>query len=149
MRKCVGILTAGGNFLIIKTDDIRPIGRVARGVKAVKLNEDDYVVSGRLIPENTVSIASISGDGLFKQTPYTEFCIQGRGTKGSKIQKLNEGDWMADFQPITQRSDILVASTNASIKLTTDDIPSFSKGALGNKSIKMNAFNNVVQILIC
>ena len=145
----LGILTAGGNFLIIKTDDVRAIGRVARGVKAVKLNEEDYVVSGRLIPENTVSIASISGDGLFKQTPYTEFAIQGRGTKGSKIQKLNEGDWMADFQPITQRSDILVASTNASIKLTTDDIPTFSKGALGNKSIKMNAFNNVVQILIC
>ena len=144
----VGILTAGGNFLMIETEDIRPIGRVARGVKAVKLNDDDYVISARAIPDNTIAIASVSGDGLFKQTPISEFATQGRGTKGSKIQKLNEGDWMADFQPITQQGEVMIASTNACIKLTTEDIPTFSKGALGNKSIKMNAFNNVVQILI-
>jgi DNA gyrase/topoisomerase IV subunit A len=121
---------------------------VARGVKAVKLKDDDYVISARAIPDNTIAIASVSGDGLFKQTPISEFATQGRGTKGSKIQKLNEGDWMADFQPITQQGEVMIASTNACIKLTTEDIPTFSKGALGNKSIKMNAFNNVVQILI-
>lgn len=144
----VGILTATGNFIIIETEDIRPIGRVARGVKAIKLNEDDYVISARAVPPETISLASISGNGLFKQTPITEFTTQGRGTKGSKIQKLGESDWMADFHPICGKGEVMVASTNACIKLTTDDIPTFSKGALGNKSIKMNAFNNVVQILI-
>lgn len=144
----VGILTATGNFIIIETEDIRPIGRVARGVKAIKLNEDDYVISARAVPPETISLASISGNGLFKQTPITEFTTQGRGTKGSKIQKLGESDWMADFHPICGKGEVMVASTNACIKLTTDDIPAFSKGALGNKSIKMNAFNNVVQILI-
>lgn len=144
----VGILTATGNFIIIETEDIRPIGRVARGVKAIKLNEDDYVISARAVPPETISLASISGNGLFKQTPITEFTTQGRGTKGSKIQKLGESDWMADFHPICGKGEVMVASTNACIKLTTDDIPTLSKGALGNKSIKMNAFNNVVQILI-
>ena len=144
----VGILTATGNFIIIETEDIRPIGRVARGVKAIKLNEDDYVISARAVPPETISLASISGNGLFKQTPITEFTTQGRGTKGSKIQKLGESDWMADFHPICGKGEVMVASTNACIKLTTDDIPTFSKGALGNKSVKMNAFNNVVQILI-
>lgn len=144
----VGILTATGNFIIIETEDIRPIGRVARGVKAIKLNEDDYVISARAVPPETISLASISGNGLFKQTPITEFTTQGRGTKGSKIQKLGELDWMADFHPICGKGEVMVASTNACIKLTTEDIPTLSKGALGNKSIKMNAFNNVVQILI-
>jgi DNA gyrase subunit A len=144
----VGILTATGNFIIIETEDIRPIGRVARGVKAIKLNEDDYVISARAVPPETISLASISGNGLFKQTPITEFTTQGRGTKGSKIQKLGESDWMADFHPICGKGEVMVASTNACIKLTTEDIPTLSKGALGNKSIKMNAFNNVVQILI-
>ena len=145
----VGIVTEGGNFLMIATEDIRPIGRIAKGVKAIKLNDGDGVASARIIPANTTMIASISGNGLFKKTGIDEFVIQGRGTKGAKIQKLNEGDWMADFYPIVKEGEILVASTNACIKLTTNDIPIFSKGAMGNKSIKLNAKDNVIGISIC
>ena len=144
----VGIVTEGGNFLMIATEDIRPIGRVAKGVKAIKLNDGDGVASARIIPADTTMIASISGNGLFKKTSIDEFVVQGRGTKGAKIQKLNDGDWIADFYPIVKDGDILVASTHACIKLTTNDIPIFSKGALGNKSIKLNPKDNVVGISI-
>ena len=145
----VGILTELGNFIMIKTDDIRAIGRIARGVKAITLNDGDYVISAHVIPENTTHLASISGNGLFKQTSISEFAVQGRGTKGNKIQKLTEGDWMADFCPVIDGAkDVLIASTSSSIKLTTSDIPLFSKGALGNKSIKMDAKSNVVGIFI-
>lgn len=144
----VGILTETGNFLIIETVDIRPIGRVAKGVKAVKLNDGDSVAAARAIPADTKMLASISGGGLFKKTEISEFQTQGRGTKGAKIQKLNDEDWMADFCPIVNDGEVLVASTNACIKLTTNDIPIFSKGALGNKSIKLNPRDNVVRISI-
>ena len=144
----VGILTETGNFLIIETADIRPIGRVAKGVKAVKLNDGDSVAAASAIPADTKMLASISGGGLFKKTEISEFQTQGRGTKGAKIQKLNDGDWMADFCPIVNDGEVLVASTNACIKLTTNDIPVFSKGALGNKSIKLNPKDNVVRISI-
>ena len=144
----IGIVTEGGNFLMIATEDIRPIGRVAKGVKAIKLNDGDGVASARIIPADTTMIASISGNGLFKKTSIDEFVVQGRGTKGAKIQKTNEGDWIADFYPIVKDGDILVASTHACIKLTTNDIPIFSKGALGNKSIKLNPKDNVVGISI-
>lgn len=144
----VGIVTEGGNFLMITTEDIRPIGRVAKGVKAIKLNDGDGVASARIVPADTTMIASISGNGLFKKTSIDEFVVQGRGTKGAKIQKLNDGDWIADFYPIIKDGDILVASTHACIKLTTNDIPIFSKGALGNKSIKLNPKDNVVGISI-
>jgi DNA gyrase subunit A len=144
----VGILTELGNFLMIETDDIRAIGRVARGVRAIKLNEDDNVVSAHSIPEETRYLASISGEGLFKKTSIDEFATQGRGTKGAKIQKLNDGDWMADFYPVSNETDLVVAGTSTCIKLTTDDIPTLSKGTLGNKSIKLRPQDNVVRILI-
>lgn len=147
-KEKIGILTEMGNFLMITTEDIRPIGRVAKGVKAVKLNDGDGVASARVIPEDTKMIASISGNGLFKKTGIEEFVVQGRGTKGAKIQKLNDGDWMADFYPIVNDGEVIVASTHACIKLTTNDIPIFSKGALGNKSIKLNPTDSVVGISI-
>ena len=143
-----GILTETGNFIMIETEDIRPIGRVARGIKAIELNDGDYVISARIIPDDTKYIASISGAGLFKKTPFDEFSTQGRRTKGAKIQKLNEGDYMADFFPIVKDGEVLVASTNSCIKLTTDDVPVFSRGALGNKSMKLGPLHNVVKISI-
>lgn len=146
-KEKVGILTEFGNFIVIETEGIRPIGRVARGVKAITLNDGDGVACVKTIPENLAEIASISGNGLFKRTNANEFSVQGRGGKGSKIQKLNEGDWMVSFCPIISGAqNVLVVSTNSSIKLTVNDLPIFSKGALGNKSIKLGPKSNVVEI---
>lgn len=142
----IGMLSAGGNFIMVDTTDIRPIGRVAKGIKGMKLNDDDYVINARAIPADTTFITSISGEGMFKRTDFSEFNTQGKNTKGSKIQKLNDGDWMADFMPMTNETDILIASTRACIKLSVNDIPKFSKGAIGNKSIKLNANDNIVGI---
>lgn len=143
----IGILTELGNFLMISTTDVRTVGRIAQGVHAIKLNDGDGVIAAHSIFDSTQYIASISGNGLFKKTPITEFAIQGKNTKGSKLQKLNDGDWMADFIALSTETEILIASNRACIKLSTNDIPSFSKGALGNKSIKLNATDNVTRIL--
>lgn len=143
----IGILTNSGNFLIIKTDDIRPLGRIARGVRGVKLNEGDEVAASHLVPNNTTFIASISGSGLFKRTAISEFVCQKRDTKGSKLQKLMDEDWMVDFLPLTKSiSDVLITSTRSCIKLTVNDIPLFGKGAMGNKSIKLAANDNIIGI---
>ena len=136
-----------GNFLIIKTDDIRPLGRIARGVRCVKLNEGDEVTASHIIPNNTDFIASISGSGLFKRTSISEFALQKRDTKGSKLQKLMDEDWMVDFLPLDKTAtDVLIVSTRSCIKLTVNDIPIFGKGAIGNKSIKLAANDNIISI---
>lgn len=143
-KEKVGLLTEMGNFIIIETDDIRPIGRVARGVKAMKLNDGDYIISGRPIPAATKFIISVSGEGLIKKTPYSEFTVQGKNTKGAKLQKLTDGDWMADFMPLAAETEILVNATTSCIKMNVDEIPEFGRGAQGNKAIKLTAKNNVV-----
>lgn len=145
-KEKVGILTMGGNFLMIETNDVRITGRVSKGVKAIKLNDDDYVISARVIPADTKFIASISGYGLMKKTSINEFVTQGKNTKGAKIQKIGDGDWMADFLPLCNETEVLIASTRACIKLNINDVPIFSKGAQGNKSIKLGEKDNIVGI---
>ena len=143
-KEKVGLLTEMGNFIIIETDDIRPIGRVARGVKAMKLNDGDYIISCRPIPAATKFIVSVSGEGLIKKTPYSEFTVQGKNTKGAKLQKLTDSDWMADFMPLAAETEILVNATTSCIKMNVNEIPEFGRGAQGNKAIKLTAKNNVV-----
>ena len=75
-----GILTAEGNLLLTQTKDIRAIGRIAKGIKGIKLNDNDYVVSAHPIPNSTKEIMSISGLGLSKKTDITEFTYTGKNT---------------------------------------------------------------------
>lgn len=142
----LGILTNDGNCLIIDTQDIRPIGRIAKGVRGIKLNDGCYVVAAHLIPKETQYIASISTDGLCKQSNFTDFSAQGRATKGARIQRLNDGDTMADFLPLTTTADLMVVSTQSCIKLSHDDIPISGRATLGVKSIKLAANSRVVRL---
>lgn len=142
----IGILTHGGNFIIITTNDIRPIGRVTKGIKGIKLNTEDYVVSSRKIPNETKTLVSISQNGYIKQTPISEFNIQGKNTKGSKIQNLNQDDYMADFYPLNNELDLLIAASNSCIKISTKEIPLLTKNTLGVKAIKLPEKSKIIEI---
>lgn len=142
----LGILTNDGNCLIIDTQDVRPIGRIAKGVRGIKLNDGCYVVAAHLIPKETQYIASISADGLCKQSNITDFSTQGRATKGTRIQRLNDDDTMADFLPLTTTADLMVVSTQSCIKLSHDDIPISGRATFGVKSIKLAANSRVVRL---
>ena len=139
----VGILTKEGNFIIIETKDIRPIGRVARGVVGIKLNEGDKVVSGRVIPKETREILSVSEDGYSKRTDINEFKITGRATKGVKIQRA---DNLCDFLPLIDLSDILVVSSTTQIRVKAEEIPVLSRGTQGVKTLKLGENSKVIKI---
>lgn len=141
-----GILTAEGNLLLTQTKDIRAIGRIAKGIKGIKLNDNDYVVSARSIPNSTKEIMSISGLGLSKKTDITEFTYTGKNTKGKKIQKIIDYDFMVDFIPIIDEKEILIVSSSAQLKVSLDEITNLSRGAQGSKTIKLKNNEKVISL---
>lgn len=141
-----GILTAEGNLLLTQTKDVRAIGRIAKGIRSIKLNDNDYVVSARPIPNSTKKIMSISGLGLSKKTDITEFTYTGKNTKGKKIQKIINSDFMVDFIPITTEKEILVVSSGAQLKVSLDEITNLSRGAQGSKTIKLKNNEKVISL---
>lgn len=133
----VGMLTARGQLVICETKDVRPIGRIARGVKGITLNPNDSLVSVHIIPNNTKELLSISEQGYSKRTLISEFNVTGRATKGSKIQTLKDDDLMIDFAPIVNEKDEIVVSSNSQIKFNISENNLLTKGAQGTKSIKL------------
>lgn len=131
----VGILSNEGQFIIIKSEQVRPTGRITRGVIGIKLNLSDYVVSVRTIPQDTTQIFSISKDGYGKNTSIKEFNVTNTNTKGVKIQKA---DSVCDFLPIRSQSDILINSNTTQIRIKYNDIPTLTRGAQGTKLIKLD-----------
>lgn len=141
----VGILTEKGQFLICETKDVRPVGRITKGVKGIKLNEGDFVVSAKVITNTTKQIVSITKNGYIKRTPLSEFNVTGRYTKGGKLQKFkDESDWLVDFLPVEDEKEVIIVSTGASIKVKLADIALLGKNAQGSQSIKMREKDCVV-----
>ena len=140
----IGISTEEGNFLICETKDVRPIGRVAKGVKGIKLNDGDAVASAKTMPATVKEIVSVSREGKIKRTSIDEFTTQGRATKGSKLQKLVDKDYLADFLPITNEKEITIITTSSQIKLSISDIGLLSKNTCGAQSIKKKDKDNII-----
>ena len=140
----IGISTEEGNFLICETKDVRPIGRVAKGVKGIKLNDGDAVASAKTMPATVKEIVSVSREGKIKRTSIDEFTTQGRATKGSKLQKLVDKDYLADFLPVTNEKEITIITTSSQIKLSISDIGLLSKNTCGAQSIKKKDKDNII-----
>ena len=139
----IGIASNNGNFIMINTSDIRPIGRVARGVIGMKLNESDFVVSAKTVTKDTKELISISKDGYIKRTSIDEFRLTGRATKGIKIQNANA---ICDFLPNISNNDILIVSSTTQIRIRIQDIPLLSRDSQGVKSIKLSNNSNILKL---
>lgn len=142
----VGIMTESGNFIRITTNDVRAIGRVAKGVHGIKLNDGDAVCCAYPIKKDAQYIISVTASGLFKKTPIGEFVVQGKNTKGAKIHKLTGEDRMADFVSLGTETEILVASSKSCIKLSINDVPTLSRSAQGTRAIKIGEKDRIIGI---
>ena len=139
----IGILTEKGYFLICETDDISPIGRVARGRKCISLGKDDFVRQAATIPEGTNEILFVTNTGYVKKISKNLIPIQGLNTKGKKVYKTEDGELMAGFL-VVDNNEVIVNTTNTMVKLNLNDIPSLSLSAKGVISVKLNKNQKVI-----
>lgn len=135
----VGMMTARGQFVLCETKDVRPIGRAAKGVKGITLNDGDFLVSARVVSPDTKEFLSVSEKGYIKRTTAKDFTVTGRATKGGKIHLLKDtDDRLIDFAPIINERESIVVASNAQIKINLNEVNLLSKGAQGTKSMKLS-----------
>ena len=141
------MLTARGQFVMCETKDIRAIGRVARGVKGITLNKNDYLVNAQVIPTETKEFLTISQKGYIKRTSIKDFSVTGRGTKGVKIHGISDDDALVCYAALVNEKETIVVSSNAQIKINLNEVNLLSKGAQGTKSIKLSN-SKVIGLLV-
>jgi DNA gyrase subunit A len=141
-------LTKQGKSVIINTQEINSTGRATAGVCGIKLNEGDEVVCTHLISEDTTHILTISKLGIMKKIPYSEFSIASRATKGASIQKLKDGDEMANFLPLnSEDKELTLISTIGTIRIPIDTIEESSRAAQGIQTKKLVAKEYIIKVV--
>ena len=140
------IITKKGMSIRFETKDITAIGRVASGVKTIKLDADDEVLVGLPILNKEDQVAIFTQYGYGKKTKIEEFPLQGRAGKGVVIYKTtpSTGDIIGASIVNDESNLLLVGKT--SICISAKDVPLLGRPATGNIMIKGNSIGNIVKL---
>ena len=141
------LITNGGMSIRFVTKDIAPIGRVAMGVKGIKLNDGDYVIAGLPVHKETDHLAIFTQKGIGKKMELSEFPLQNRGGKGTIAYKPSPitGNIVAAAM-VDNEDNILIMGNASTICISSTDIPLLSKTSIGNALIKNNIVTSVAKV---
>ena len=133
------VITKNGMSIHFESKNVNPIGRVAAGVKTIKLDQNDEVVVGLPIQSENDTIAIFSTKGYGKKTSIKEFTVQGRGGKGLVIYKPSAvyGN-IAGAAVVSNNDTILLTGQPNSICIAATDLPLLTRTSFGNIMIKSN-----------
>ena len=141
------LVTKNGMSIKFATKDVAPIGRVAMGVKGIKLAEGDEVIAALPIHKVTDQIAIFTDGGLGKKVDINELPMQARGGKGTIIYKPTEQTGNVVGSAMVSDEDLILLSGNkTSICFSAKDIPSLGKTGVGNIMIKNSRVLSVTKI---
>jgi DNA gyrase subunit A len=133
------VITKNGMSIHFESKLVNPVGRIAAGVKTIKLSEGDEVIVGLPIHSENDTIGIFSSKGYGKKTSIKEFTIQGRGGKGLIIYKPSAvyGN-IVGATIVGDKDTILLTGQPNSICISSSDLPLLARTSFGNIMIKSN-----------
>ncbi|GAA7075825.1 DNA topoisomerase (ATP-hydrolyzing) subunit A [Helicobacter pylori] len=114
-----------GIFIKFPLEDVREMGRNARGVRGIRLNENDFVVGAVVISDDGNKLLSVSENGLGKQTLAEAYREQSRGGKGIIGMKLTQktGNLVSVISVDDENLDLMILTASAKmIRVSIKDI---------------------------
>ena len=133
------VITKNGMSIHFESKNVNPIGRVAAGVKTIKLDGNDEVVVGLPIHSDNDTVAIFSTKGYGKKTSIKEFTVQGRGGKGLVIYKPSAVYGQITGATIISDNDtILLTGQPSSICIAATDLHLLTRTSFGNIMVKSN-----------
>ncbi|MCQ2761368.1 DNA topoisomerase (ATP-hydrolyzing) subunit A [Helicobacter pylori] len=139
-----------GIFIKFPLEDVREMGRNARGVIGIRLNENDFVVGAVVISDDGNKLLSVSENGLGKQTLAEAYREQSRGGKGVIGMKLTQktGNLVGVISVDDENLDLMILTASAKmIRVSIKDIRETGRNASGVKLI--NTADKVVYVNSC
>lgn len=140
------LITEDGYAVRFNEDNVRPTGRVARGVRGINLRADDRVVSMESASQKG-SLCIISENGYGKRTALEEYATtKARGGKGVITFKVSEktGKVAAGLVVLEGEEVMVISKEGTLIRLSTSDISIFSRNTQGVKVMRLGDGDNVI-----
>ena len=142
------LATADGFSIRFACNDVRPMGRVATGVKGIALRRQDFVVAAVIIKDSdqTTEIMSISANGYGKRTSVELYRLQSRGGKGIiNFKVTGKTGPVVGAMPVRDSDGlILLTSSNKIVRIGVDDVRSKGRATMGVMLVRLDEGAHVV-----
>lgn len=149
-------LTEGDSSIIIAThlgmaihfseDKIRSMGRLAAGVRAIKLREDDYIVGAAKVYSDDMRILTVTDKGYGRLSALSDYRMQNRGGNGLKNYKIRDDrGYVCGIRSIQTDDDVILISTDGVIiRIRANDLRVMRRTGLGVRVMKLSDEDRVV-----
>jgi DNA gyrase subunit A len=146
-NKDINLSTRGGLAIRFNESGVRAVGRVAQGVRGIRLKEEDEVVSLDVLDEET-TLLTVTENGYGKRTKAEEYRLQSRGGKGVmtiKVTKRN-GSVVNVLQVTNDDEIIIIASSGKLIRTKAKSISIIGRATQGVRLIDLAGQDKVVSV---
>ena len=139
--------TRDGLSIAFAESDVRAMGRVARGVRGIRLSGDDVVI-GMDNLKRDAEVLTVTAEGFGKRTPTTEYRLQSRGGKGIINLKVTKKTGQVVGLKVVQPGQELMLITTEGIVIRTDvdDISVISRNTQGVMLMKTESGDKVASL---
>lgn len=139
--------TAEGIAIRFNENDVRAMGRMARGVRAIRLGDNDIVVGASIaLPDSELLVVTEYGYG--KKTSLDAYHTQNRGGKGVLTYRITEQTGkVAGIRSVTDADDImLITDAGVIIRLHTREISTYSRVTKGVRLMRLDEGVKIVSL---
>ena len=115
----VMLFSDGGKAVRFDEEDVRPMGRNARGVKGMQLDDGQSVIAMLVAEDETQSVLTATENGYGKRTSIVEYTRHGRGTKGMIAIQQSERNGKVVAATLVRADDEIMLITDKGVLVRT------------------------------
>ncbi|WP_075795237.1 DNA gyrase subunit A [Massilia putida] len=115
----VMLFSDAGKAVRFDENDVRPMGRTARGVRGMNLEEGQNVIALLVAENEQQSVLTATENGFGKRTPITEYTRHGRGTKGMIAIQTSERNGKVVAATLVDQTDEIMLITTGGVLIRT------------------------------
>ena len=130
------LASSSGKLIRFEEDQVRNMGRTARGVRGMKLKKDEKIIS-LMIADNTKTVLCVSENGYGKKTNLDDFPAHNRGGQGVISMKTSERNGLMVSSALVDDDAgiMLISDKGTMIRTSVSQIPTLSRNTQGVKVI--------------
>lgn len=141
------LATHEGKAIRFKEEDVRSMGRVTRGVRGIRIAEEDHLV-GMCIQREGAALLTVTENGYGKRTDVEEYRLQSRGGKGiSNYNITQKTGKVAAIRMVEEGEDLLLVTSGGIIMRTqVEEISKLSRSTQGVRVVRLSEGVKVIDI---
>ena len=143
----VMLMSSAGKAVRFAEQDVRPMGRTARGVRGIRMGDEDEMIA-LIIPQEGSYVLTASANGYGKKTMASEFPRKGRGTKGVIAMVTNDrnGPLVGAVQVGEADELMLISNQGTMVRTRVSEISTLGRNTQGVRVIRLKEGEELVRI---